>query len=601
MMQLPKAANETGRNGSSDRALEELQQTLGVSALLGLFSGFGEALIDLVTPPFSPTDFLYVTVVANVLLFLLIGLFFWILDRGLKPQVAYFLLLFILLWALLHNWEAEFAPQQKWGFVSMLSLATCGVIAALAALWASTHTIPRMAGHTLRWAIGIALVPFCVIPMYRLEANHRAAQFTPMVQANLPNIVLIIVDSLRADHLSCYGYPRATSPNLDRLARRGVLFENAIAPSSWTLPSHASILTGLYPEQHHAETLHDRLRVDIPTLAEELKQAGYRTGAFSGSPFFTPRQGLDRGFMEFKDFWFSPLRVFTQAHDIGSILSLIGKAEWVSENTGHPSAIDVNNSVIDWLDESQGQGPFFVTLNYFEVHEPNSLPPSWRRGHWTGQNPAADSVPDESRGSASQLTERIEGRIDGYDGAIAFDDDRVQKLITDLDRRHLMDNTLVIVTADHGEGLGEHGLFDHGTALYFPLIHVPLILYWPGHIPAGLQVSRPVSTRDIAATIMQLLNNAGTDLQGQSFVSLWKTEKQPDQWPMPLSELRKLPSGQDQIKSIISSEFQLILDVRDGRSLYDWGKDPQETENLIVVPDYEAVAKGLEADLKRIN
>jgi arylsulfatase A-like enzyme len=153
-----------------------------------------------------------------------------------------------------------------------------------------------------------------------------------------------------------------------------------------------------------------------------------------------------------------------------------------------------------------------------------------------------------------------------------------------------MDNTLLIVTADHGEGLGEHGLWVHGTALYYPLIHVLLIFYWPGYLPAGLRIKRPVSTKDIGATILELVRASHSQLPGKSLAALWNTQT-PDQWPMPFSELvppnydlDKPSHHQAEIESIVSSEFQLILDPNEGSSLYNWQQDPQEKRKPLSFP-----------------
>jgi arylsulfatase A-like enzyme len=589
----------------SQRPAERLRQVVVLSALMGLLSGLGEALIDVVIPPFSAPDILYVTVVANLLLFLLLGLLFWALGTGLKPQLAYFLTLFISLWALLHGWESEFAPHAERDRLWLLTLVGTWLAAALLSVWAWKRTaqVARIADKTLPWVMGIMIAAFLAIPLYRLEARHRAMTNAPKAAENVPNVVLIIVDALRADHLSGYGYERSTSPNVDELAAKGVLFENAIATSSWTLPSHASMFTGLYPNQHRAQRFQDHLGADVPTLAAELKRAGYRTGAFSGSPFFTPRQGLDQGFIEFEDFSVSPAQAFIQAHDISSIIRQAGKTEWFDENIGHPSAIDINESVVHWIDKIHG--PFFIAVNYFEVHQPSSIPQRWRQRFSAGQK-SEDSISEQRRHAVSQITPQIQRKIDGYDGAVAYDDYRLKELMAELGRRHLLDNTLFIVTADHGEGLGEHGLFVHGTALYYPLIHVPLIFSWPGHLPAAVRIGRPVSTKDIAATILELLGNSHRRLPGESLAELWNGQVSPDQWPMPISELirerqhfGKDPDGREEMESIISPEFQLILDPRESPALYNWQEDPQEGENLVFTQRYEPVGSGLAVKLEK--
>jgi arylsulfatase A-like enzyme len=208
--------------------------------------------------------------------------------------------------------------------------------------------------------------------------------------------------------------------------------------------------------------------------------------------------------------------------------------------------------------------------------------------------------------AVSQVTPEMQRNLDEYDGAISYVDDRLQELMNELRRRRVMDNTLLIVTADHGEGFGEHGLLTHGTALYYPLIHVPLILYRPGHLSAGLRIKRPVSTKDIPATILELLGASHSQFPGKSLATLWNGQTLPDRWPMPLSELKRdrqlfgiSYNGHGEIESIVSWELQLILDPRDGSSLYNWQVDTQARVNLFRSPGYEAVRTELAAELKK--
>jgi arylsulfatase A-like enzyme len=603
--ELPSAQGVRGGEDSFDSPTRRFRQVVALSALLGLLSGLGETAIDLISFHAYTPDVLYVTVAANLMVFLILGLLFWGFGLGLKPQLAYFLVFFILLWALFHGWEGEFTPHKERDLPWLLSFVGTCLLAGLLSVWTLKHSqrVARIVRKTLPWIVVMVLASFLTIPFSHLDVKHRAMSIAPSAARNLPNIVLIVVDALRADHLSCYHYGRLTSPNFDQLAARGVLFENAIATSSWTLPTHASMLTGLYPNQHRAQKFRDELGADVPTVAEELERAGYRTGAFSGSPFFTPRQGLGRGFMEFRDFSFSWKQAFTQVHYIASTIEQLRKTGWVAENIGQPSGIQINESVIHWIDKNHQ--PFFLVVNYYEVHEPSSIPLPWRQRFPAGQR-SENSSSDESRPTDSQTTPQIQKRIDRYDGAIAYDDDRLQKLMDELGRRRLMDDTLVIVTADHGEGLGEHGLLSHGTALYYPLIHVPLILYWPEHLPAGIRIERPVSLKDLPATILKLISTSQDHLPGKSLSALWSGETPPDQWPMPVSELArdrqhfgKQSDGQGETESIISTEFQFILDPREGPSLYNWQEDTQERENLFHDPRYEAVGRELATELKK--
>lgn len=603
--EFPSVADGTGRGSIINRPGSRFRQGVAFSVLAGLLSGLGEGIIDSRVLHFQPPAIVYVMIVANVIVFLLLGVMFSLLGLGLEPQVAAFLLRFILFWALLHGWEREFTQDPGRGPFWLLSVTGTCLMAALLSVWAwkNERRVARIVDQTLPWTSGIALACLVAILLHRPSVEQREVSNTPVAAEGLPNIILIIVDTLRADHLSCYHYERLTSPNFDQLASEGVLFENAIAPSSWTLPSHASMLSGLYPNQHRAQRYADRLRADVPTIAEQLERAGYRTGAFSGSPFFTPRQGLDRGFVEFGDFSFSPAHALTHARFAASLIGLMKITGWLDQKVEHPSGTEINESVLNWVGTTRQ--PFFLALNYYEAHDTNSIPEPWRQ-HFSGEHSSGNYSSDINVRTLSQVTPEMRRKIDEYDSAIAYDDDCFQKLIDELRRRHLMNNTLLIITADHGEGLGEHGLLTHGTALYYPLIHVPLIFHWPGHIPVGLRVEQPVSLKDISATIMELVGAPQGQFPGKSLVQLWNGHETPDQWPMPVSELARdrQYSGSPadvhaEIESIVTPEFQLILDDHEGPSLYNWQADPQERDNLFNSPHYEAIGIELAAELKR--
>ena len=603
--EAPSVAGGRGRDNLFDRPARRFRQVVELSLVLGLLFGLGEGLFDLTVLHTYPPAILYFTVVANLMFFLILGLLFWVLGLGLKPQLASFLVFFILLWALLHGWEREFTQGRGRGLLWLLSLIGTCLVAVLLSLWAWKHEqkVARILGHTPPWILATASACLVGILLYRPGVENRVMPVAPKAAESLPNIILIILDTLRADHLSCYHYERLTSPNLDQLASKGVLFENAISTASWTLPSHASMFTGLYPNQHRAQRLGDRLGTDVPIISEQLERAGYRTGAFSGSSFFTPRQGLSRGFSEFDDFSFSPTQAFIQIHYISSLIRVMRMIGWVDKKMEQSSAININESVMRWIDDTQR--PFFLVVNYYEVHDPNWTPQPWRQRFSASQR-SEKRISDADMSTVRQVTPQIQKNIDEYDGAIAYVDNRMQMLINELSRRRLMDNTLLIVTADHGEGLGEHGLLTHGTALYYSLVHVPLIFYWPEHLPVGLRVERPVSTKDISATILEMLGESHSQLPGKSLAALWSRQTRPDQWPMPLSELvrneqffGRSSNGHGEVESIVSPKLQLILDPHEGPSLYNWQLDPQERENLFLAPGYEAAGAELASKLKR--
>jgi arylsulfatase A-like enzyme len=293
-----------------------------------------------------------------------------------------------------------------------------------------------------------------------------------------PNIVLISVDTLRADHLSAYGYERATSPNFDRLANGGVLFEQAFSPTSWTLPGHASMLTGVDPTRHGATNWKKPIRKDIPLLAEVLSEAGYATKGVVNGTFVKPGFGFDRGFDSYEVYK-------SQAPE------------------SHHAAV---MKVLD----SKPTRPFFYFFHYMRVHGPYAPSPDG--------NPFERPFDGEISASITKILERWHARgkqgpvvssaendhlIDLYDGAILAMDAMLAQILDRLDDPSAA-NTYVILTADHGEEFMEHGFLGHSLSLYDEVIKVPLIIRGPG-IEAGKRVRSIAGLIDIVPTVLDLL------------------------------------------------------------------------------------------------
>lgn len=594
-------------NSSQLSTMQRLRQVLVLSVLLGLLSGLGEGLIDLAVLHYHAPEILCVTILVDSVVFLLLGTVFWALGIGLEQGLSYALVLFILVWTTVHGWGRDLTPDLASRTVWLLNLISTGIFSALISFYVSRHALQarRVVSRTLPWVAGTAAACLIGIPGYPLWVEHRELAKRPGISSSAPNIVLVIVDTLRADHLSCYGYGRVTSPSIDQLARKGVLFENAISPSSWTLPAHASMLTGLYPSEHGAQLFRDQLPPRFATLPEVLSRAGYRAAAFSGSPFFTRRQGLGRGFLDFGDFFFSVTDAVSQVHYISSLQREMSSRGWTRGIPTPKTGAEINRAALRWVDRSDH--PFLLVLNYFDAHDPNLLPRQWQH-RFLSKGGSPDRVDIDQNSRLVQTPSQIQNKIDVYDGAIAYDDDQMRVLIDELNKRHFLENTLIIVTSDHGEAFGEHGLSTHGTALYFPLIHVPLLFSWLGHIPGGLQIERPVSTKDIPATILALIGMSGDPLPGKSLAAFWTSQAVPNQWPSPLSEVAQSRQATSEahaqgqfIQSIISSDLQLILAPHSGPSLYHWRADPLEEHNLFLDPRYQAVGAELTAELKRLQ
>jgi tetratricopeptide (TPR) repeat protein len=271
-------------------------------------------------------------------------------------------------------------------------------------------------------------------------------------------VVLISIDTLRADRLGCYGYRKAETPQVDRLAREGVLFEQAFTPVPLTLPAHVSLLTGTYPAAHGIHDNGETLSPSFPTLAEHLRSQGFQTAAFVGAFVLDRRFGLARGF-DLYDADFHPSRF--KSADPGTI-QIRGD--------------HVETAAADWI-AAHSSGRFFVFLHFYDLHGPYLLPSSWRS--------------------------RFHNRI--YDGELSYVDDLIGQLWATLERNGLADRTLLVITADHGEGLGDHGERNHGFFLYSATTRIPLILRLPDRRFGGTRVRTTVRLIDIAPTICSLL------------------------------------------------------------------------------------------------
>jgi arylsulfatase A-like enzyme len=326
-------------------------------------------------------------------------------------------------------------------------------------------------------------------------------------ESALPNVLLIVLDTVRAKSLGLYGGPQRT-PWLEGLARSGVRFDRAIATAPWTTPSHASMFTARFPHELSADW--DAPLDDAqPTLAEVLSGHGYMTAGFVGNVTNCGyASGLARGFVHYAAATMSAGELI-ESSSLGRYLvsspmlrQLIGYYDLL----GRKSAREVNGEFLEWLAGSKDDRPFFVFLNYFDAHAPYLPPPSGDAvpdHHPPRRNPFL--LPDSSWPEAE-----IQAELDAYQRTIAGLDQQLAALFAALRERHLLDQTIVILTADHGEEFGAHSLFEHGNSLYFSAIHVPLIISFPARVQAGMVVHAPVSLRQIPATVLDLVGLGGS-------------------------------------------------------------------------------------------
>ena len=384
--------------------------------------------------------------------------------------------------------------------------------------------------------------------------RHRAPA-SPAVTPARMNLLLITLDTTRADRLGCYGYARAKTRHLDRLAAEGVRFEYALSPAPITLPAHASILTGLYPPGHGVRNngnfyLSDR----HPTLATVLQGQGYRTGAFVSSFILDRRYGLARGFEVYDD---------AMQGAQPEVIALL------AERRGDRTALVLSQ----WLEgQAKAPGaPFFAWLHLYDPHEPYR-PPQPFRGMFAGAE---------------------------YDGEIAFDDAIVASVLDKLDKLGLRERTLIAVIGDHGESLGDHGEETHSMFVYESAIRVPLLLWRPGLVPAGLLVKEPVRAVDLAPTLLDLLHAPPLPrTDGRSLVPV--LEGRDVGPPPPAYAETYLPQfymNWSPLRAIRDQRFKLIEAPKP--ELYDLKDDPGEARNLYA--DQPETARALRRGLLAIT
>jgi arylsulfatase A-like enzyme len=297
-----------------------------------------------------------------------------------------------------------------------------------------------------------------------------------------PNVLLISVDTLRADRLSLYGYPRDTSPNLRRLARDGVVFKRALSPGTWTLPGHAAMLTGLFPGRLGALDIGATLPEDAVTLAERLREAGYRTGAVVANVSVLDRGvGWSQGFDFYDDTPRQRLRYTTSLQ-----LALWSLPKPYARLTSRARTADAINAVaLEWL-ATDRRTPFFLFINYMDTHHPY-MPPDEYLDRFPGRRTVViDPLPDLTRRPRGLTQRETEHYRALYDASIAYVDHEIGRLLGTLAVAGRLEDTLVIVTSDHGEFFGEHGLFQHAVGPYEEVHRVPLVIRYPGRRRHGV-------------------------------------------------------------------------------------------------------------------
>lgn len=533
----------------------------------GLFCGVGEGLLQRSRGSLVWQDQIRAALVINFLLFTVVAILIIILNwrsAVTRGQMVRITLVFAFL--AFDDCLPSFVPRYVFHHHFLNSLIAASMVAGL--FYFSERRFLRLYSWSLPPLAILALWCIFIMPLQRSGSEIRALSQLPASLPGAPNVLVVVVDTLRADHLSVYGYARPTSPNLERLAGNGLLFKNAVSASSWTLPSHASMLTGLYPHSHGAEA-EDNLGTGFRTLAEALAADGYRTAAFSANETFSRRRGFGRGFIHFEDD-FQNLPSMSRGTIFGFRLEeILSRLHLLDDKPGRLRAEQISRSALRWIDASHG--PFFAVLNYCDVHDPYLPPDPYLHRYTNVRRP--NKWYSEQWQSFEHLTqEEIVAEMDAYDGAINYVDVNIANLATELQRRGLEKNTVVVITSDHGEGFADHGLMNHGNSLYRELTHVPLIFWAPGRIPEGKVVAEPVSLTWLPATVLDLVGSKQS-LPGNSLRPSWSGAPV-SHTSAPRAELAQLnwnpkyPNYYGPMQSLTSSEWHYISGGNTGELLF---------------------------------
>ena len=457
------------------------------------------------------------------------------------------------------------------------------------------RTTPVMAAMVLLGGLGVrALIS---------ATGRRSAGAVTAESRGAPNVLLIVLDTVRAWSLGIYGYPRPTTPELARWMSDGTRFQTVLSTAPWTLPSHATLFTGRFPHELSAGWF-SPLDDAQPTLAEVLSARGYASAGFvANTTYCSYESGLARGFSHFEDYPVSiPQLMFSS-----SLGKYLAGSRFTRRKLLRVSADEINHRVLGWLDHRPTDRPFFVFLNYLDTHNPYQPPaPYDTLFSDAGAERYLEAIREDTP-ARLWTPEARRAAVDKYDESLAYLDATLGRLFAELKRRGLWDNTVVIVTSDHGEEFGEHNVFFHGNSLYRPALEVPLLVRFPGRVPSGRLVTTPVSLKDLAATVVDLSGDTAVRLPGRSLARFWTgtvpdSATSSDTLLMELGYSPRLPKAtpiaRGPMKSVVLNGYRLIR-YGDGQlELYDFARDTMERNDLARDSTYRPV---LDQNLKALE
>ncbi|MEP7344612.1 MAG: sulfatase-like hydrolase/transferase [Gemmatimonadaceae bacterium] len=542
---------------------------------------------------YASRDVYWMAPLSYLLLFAVLGavltLVALIVPRAISVRVATILCL----WLTLFSLTLPYGMIARWAAVA-LSLGAAVAVGR----WLTADAV-RWQARATRQLLGMAVLIALVAVGTRggrALSTQRAVAALPAPSADAPNVLLIILDTMRSANMHLYGWEQANTPVLERIAAQSAVFDNAIAPAPWTLPSHATMFTGLNPDELSSNYI-SPLDGSVPTVAERLASHGFDTVGFVANHHYTGFDtGLARGFARYEDYkvtikqtmrtswpmqalyFFDPVAFGGNATivktDEDKVLQVPPKS-WAHAKR----AQEVVDEFLKWQTDRPDR-PYFAFLNMYDAHDPRFAPRDVRRNfHYKLPN------------------------MELYDAAMAYMDREIGRMLDTLAARAALDNTVVIVASDHGELFGEHQLWGHANSLYLDVLRVPLIIRYPARIPPGSRVTRSISLRDLAATITDL---AGLPhdawLPGNTLVPLMNCQPNAASSPavsfahQTINLSRKFPTARGDMYSVIDDSLHFIRNAGDsGEELFAWKLDRKEEHDLTKTPEAQPQLQRLRA------
>jgi arylsulfatase A-like enzyme len=454
-------------------------------------------------------------------------------------------------------------------------------------------------------AVVLVAVLMLVGGLQERREDRLAVANLPTPIAGAPNVLWIVLDTVPAKRMSLYGYHRSTTPRIDQFAKTGVVFTRCMSPSPWTLPSHASMFTGVMPQEQTSGWT-EAFRNASPTIAEWLQQRGYATAAFVANTYYLPAEfGLSRGFGKYQ----APRTWLMQAIKSSQLAQSIAYRTilpvFCNDVVGQKTAAEINSECLHWLNDRSDDRPYFAFVNYIDTHGPYVPPIEFAEKFGVPEDHPSNphvSILDEPNAPA-----QLRALTTAYEACLSYVDHQIGELLSRLNADDRLDNTLVIITADHGEQLGENQVMGHSNSLYLPQIHVPLVISFPDHLPQGKRTDAIVSLADLPASVADLLGHSDSPFPGTSMVGLMTGAVIPQanrlvtaQVPSKPKELmdendRRLPIARGELRAALTAQYHYIKRGDGAEELYRYTDDLNELRNRINDASAAAELKRLRA------